>query len=118
MVVEAETNPWSSAERLAHSHLQRAGIKGWTANPPIRLRHGIRYPDIAVEDIKLAIEIDGRGHHDNPLAFERDRERRNDFVRDGWTVLEFTWKVISQQPEKFITDIADTIDRLRSVQRG
>jgi very-short-patch-repair endonuclease len=117
-VVEAGSNPWSSAERLAHRHLQRAGIKGWTANPPIHLRGGIRYPDIAVEDIKLAIEIDGRSHHDNSLAFERDRERRNEFVRDGWTVLQFTWKVISEQPEKFVTDIADTIDVLRSLQRG
>lgn len=118
VVAEAKTNPWSGAERLAHSHLRRAGITGWTANPPIRLRSGIRYPDIAVETIKLAVEIDGRNHHDNRLAFERDRQRRNDFIREGWTVLEFTWKVLTEQPEKFVAEIAETIARLRSLQRG
>ena len=115
---ETAASPWSAAERLAHGHLRAAGITGWVANPPIRLRCGVRYPDIAIEDIKLAIEIDGRQHHSDPQRFEQDRQRRNAFVKEGWTVLQFTWKVINEEPDKFIRDITETIDRLRSQLRN
>lgn len=113
-VAEVASNPWSPAERLAHRHLNDAGIAGWTANPPVRLRCGTRYPDIAFADIKLAIEIDGRQHHGGLDDFENDRTRHNDFVAAGWTVLHFTWRQLSEHPDRFVATVRATIDRLRA----
>ena len=113
-VAEVAGNPWSHGERLAHRHLKEAGIAGWVANPSVRLRDGVRYPDIAIEDIKLAIEIEGHEHHGTRQAFEYDRARDNQFVEAGWTVLHFTWKQITENPELMIATITATMGRLRS----
>src|SRR5664279_3714027 len=114
-VDEVATNPWSAAERLAHRHLRDAGITGWTANPPIRLRCGVRYPDIAFEDIKLAVEIDGREHHSGRRDFEMSRMRHNQFVEAGWTILQFTWKDVTENPGAMVAIIRSTADRLRAI---
>lgn len=113
-VEEVVKNPWSYGERLAHGHLMKAGITGWVANPPVRLRDGIRYPDVAFEDLKLAIEIDGHQHHGTREAFENDRARDNQFVEAGWTVLHFTWRQLTEHPERMIATINTTVDRLRA----
>jgi hypothetical protein len=113
-VNEVATNPWSFAERVAHHRLIQAGITGWVANPAVRLQCGIRHPDIAIEDIKLAIEINGRQHHTRDQDFERDHSRAAEFAMAGWTVLQFTWRQVSYEPEQFIGTVRATIDRLRA----
>ena len=94
-VAEVVDNPWSPSERLAHRVLREAGITGWRANPRIRLINSVRHPDIAFDDVRLALEIDGRRYHTDPGAFETDRVRHNEFVAAGWTVLHFTWKQLT-----------------------
>ncbi len=106
---DVATNPWGFSERLLHRQLLDAGITGWTANPPIRLRHGVRHPDVAFEDIRLAIEMDGRQFHGDARSFEADRERNNDFVEAGWTVLHFTWKQLTEDGAVVIATIQRTI---------
>jgi len=112
-VGDVAANPWGFSERVAHRRLREAGITGWTANPAVRLRGGIRHPDIAIEEIKLAIEIDGRKYHSDPVDFERDRLRHNEFVEAGWTVLQFTWKQLIETPDDFISTVKITMARLR-----
>lgn len=114
--LEVATNPWSYAERTAHRYLKEAGITDWMGNPPIRLRSGIRHPDIAVEDIKLAIELDGREHHTREGDFENDHSRHNDFVREGWTVLGFTANQVTAERAEFIASIREMIEQLRKKQ--
>jgi len=46
--------------------------------------------DLAFPEAKLAIEYDGRAVHERQDVFVRDRQRQNDLVRAGWTVLRFT----------------------------
>lgn len=46
--------------------------------------------DLAFPEVKLAIEDDGREVHERVDVFTRDRQRQNDLVRAGWTVLRFT----------------------------
>jgi len=113
-VNEVGTNPWSFAERVAHRRLIQAGISGWVANPAVRLPSGTRYPDIALEDIKLAIEINGREHHTREQDFERDYARSAEFAMAGWTVLQFTWRQVSSESELFTNTVRATIDRLRA----
>lgn len=46
--------------------------------------------DLAFPAWRLAVEYDGRAVHERPEVFARDRERQNELVRAGWTVLRFT----------------------------
>jgi very-short-patch-repair endonuclease len=112
-VAEVAGNPWSFCERQAHQLLRAAGITGWEGNQPIRLRCGLRHPDIAIEEFELVIELDGRAHHTRVGAFDKDHARHNDFVREGWTVLGFTAKQVADQPREFIDTILETIEVIR-----
>jgi len=106
-VLSARTRPWSAAERIAHDLLAEARIGGWVANQPITLDLWTFYVDIAFTDIKLAVEIDGYEVHSQRDVFESDRERQNDLVLDGWTVLRFTYRQLTQHPAHVI----DTVRR-------
>jgi hypothetical protein len=54
--------------------------------------------DMAWPSAKLAVELDGREHHDEPDALYRDRAKANAAMLDGWRVLRFTWFDITQRP--------------------
>lgn len=46
--------------------------------------------DLAFPELRIAVEYDGREVHERPDVFARDRQRQNELVRAGWTVLRFT----------------------------
>jgi hypothetical protein len=46
----------------------------------------------------VLVEIDSRLHHTAMLDFERDRERDNAFVAQGWRVLRFTYAMLVDTP--------------------
>jgi very-short-patch-repair endonuclease len=66
--------------------------------------------DAAYVDVKLAIELDGFSAHAGPSAFQRDRERQNELVALGWTVLRFTWADVTSTP-------ADVVATIREARR-
>ncbi len=75
------------------------------------------FPDIAFEDVKLAVEIDGRRFHDlssDAEAWERDHERELALVRAGWTVIRLTYRQLVEQPDKAVAVIREVLERLRS----
>ncbi len=45
--------------------------------------------DFAWPDIKLAVEIDGRGRHQTVVGVRNDCEKLNEALRLGWRVLRF-----------------------------
>lgn len=110
-------NPWSQPERAAHKLFREAGITGWTANQPVRVKDGRRFPDIAFDDIKLMVEIDGRAHHGTQQANEADFRRQNQFVRSGWTVLRFTPAELALNPDDVVAAVRETISYLRQNHR-
>lgn len=55
--------------------------------------------DLAYPTEQLVIECDGFATHGTRDAFERDRERQNLLVLDGWTMLRFTWQQICRNPD-------------------
>jgi very-short-patch-repair endonuclease len=61
--------------------------------------------DFAYPDARLLIEVDGRANHGTAQAFEDDPLRQNALVLAGWTVLRFTWKQVTQQPEYVVETI-------------
>jgi very-short-patch-repair endonuclease len=46
--------------------------------------------DLALPELRIAVEYDGRAVHEREDVFARDRQRQNDLVRAGWLVLRFT----------------------------
>lgn len=68
---------------------------------------GRRYRiDLGYEDLRIAIEIDGRVHNEGQ-RFDTDRIRQNALVLAGWLVLRFTHPVITSYP-------ATVADRVRA----
>ncbi len=61
--------------------------------------------DLAYRYATLAIEVDGRAHHSDAVAFRRDRERQNALVGAGWTVLRFTADDLHRRPEYVVATI-------------
>jgi very-short-patch-repair endonuclease len=105
MLLDSRDKPWSAAERLSHRLLRSHRLKGWTANLEIRVQGSKYYIDIAFREARLAIEIDGRLHEDDPSVFERDRYRQNALIREGWRVLRFTYRMLVDEPEYVIATI-------------
>jgi len=99
MLLDSRDKPWSAAERLAHRLLRAAGIKGWMANLEVTVDEAGYFIDIAFRGARLAVEIDGRLHEDDPDMFQSDRYRQNALVRTGWRVLRFTYDMLVNRPQ-------------------
>lgn len=113
MVRHAAAGTRSEAERLAATLLRRAGIGGWVGNDPIEDHSGlIGVGDLVFRKHKLVVELDGRAHHSSPAQFQRDRERQNRLVADGWTVLRFTWYDLTTRPHHVVATIQAMLARL------
>jgi very-short-patch-repair endonuclease len=67
--------------------------------PERQRRVGPHRIDFAYGDQRLLVEVDGRATHGTSEAFESDPVRQNALVLEGWTVLRFTWKHITQDAE-------------------
>ena len=88
-----------------HRLLRRAGITGWVANLSVVVG-GRRYElDIALPEIRLAIEIDGYAYHSGDEQFQRDRTRQNALIAAGWRILRFTWADINDRPDYVVAQI-------------
>lgn len=89
----------AASERRLHAILRRAGIRGWIPNHPVwHAGELVAVVDVALPDLRLAVEVDGLAHHTDSARFQRDRQRQNDLVALGWTVLRFTWADLTQRP--------------------
>ena len=122
LVDDSRDEPWSPAERLAHRILRAAGITGWSTNLRVSLpqgRHG--FIDIAFDHLGIAIEIDGHGHHghtENRAQFEQDRWKRSSIAADGWTVLQLTYRQLTEQLDWVLDVVSRTIQQRTWWARG
>jgi very-short-patch-repair endonuclease len=115
MLVDSRDQPWSAAERLSHRLLRAAHIHGWIANHRVVVRGNEYFIDIAFRRVRLAIEIDGRLHEDDPDVFENDRRRQNGLVMAGWRVLRFTYWMLVNEPEYVISTILTELANCRAL---
>lgn len=60
--------------------------------------------DLAYPTRKLAIELDGSVHLQRDV-WERDRPRQNQLELLGWTVLRFSWRTLTEQPDAIVREI-------------
>lgn len=66
---------------------------------------------IAVVDVlfpaqRLVLEVDGYAAHSAREAFERDRRRQNRLVAEGYIVLRFTWRDLTERPGDVVRQVA------------
>jgi hypothetical protein len=66
---------------------------------------------IGKDDKKYAIELDGFAFHKDRDTFNNDRDRSNNLVADGWQVIHFTYKDVTQQAEKCIRQLRQILMR-------
>jgi very-short-patch-repair endonuclease len=61
--------------------------------------------DFAYPDRRLAIEVDGYVWHFSPDHLQRDHARRNRLQAEGWRVLVYTWRDITQNPARVAAEV-------------
>ena len=67
--------------------------------PVVNLSRGAIVPDFRGAEQKLIVETDGWATHRTRLAFEQDRERDVELQLEGWRVLRFTWRQLTERPD-------------------
>lgn len=97
----------SRLERVGFRLLSEAGLPEPRLEYPIPWDPRRRF-DLAYPEFKLAVEWDSRRWHTQVDAFERDRARDRQAVRNGWRVLRCTWQDLTTRPG----DIVDTVRSL------
>jgi very-short-patch-repair endonuclease len=100
----------SVAERRLTDLLTRAGLNGWHANVPIVDHRGvIGIGDVVFEAERIVVEVDGWAYHVSPARFQHDRARQNRLVAAGWTVLRFTWRDLTDRPDRVIAALCEVV---------
>ena len=116
--------PWFAlADGAAESALETrlrllivdAGLPAPQSQWPVRNARGriVARLDLAWPDALVAVEADGRGPHDEPRALYRDRQRQNELVMMGWTILRFTWLDVTNRPAEAAAAIAAVLNHPR-----
>lgn len=54
---------------------------------------------------RVVVETDGRGFHDNPIAFERDRQRDRTLQLSGYRVVRFTHRQTEEEPQAITSSV-------------
>lgn len=67
--------------------------------------------DLAWPPPMVALELQSKKHHLNPAAFERDKRRLNACRLLGWNVLEYSWRMYVEHPEKLVADVLRALGR-------
>jgi very-short-patch-repair endonuclease len=70
----------------------------FTAQHRVRLGNRSVYLDLANDELRVAIELDGAEFHDSPTARERDRRRDVELAAHGWVVLRFSARRLREDP--------------------
>ncbi|MFT4283551.1 MAG: DUF559 domain-containing protein [Protaetiibacter sp.] len=94
----------SYPESVLRWHLVHAGV-------PFRIQQWI--DDMRVDFLigRLVIEVDGREHHDDPAAFERDRGRDARLGIRGHRVLRFSYAQVVYRPDEVLAAIGAALAR-------
>jgi very-short-patch-repair endonuclease len=79
----------SIIESVTRVRCRRLGLR---VRIQVRVAPGLRV-DLLVGE-KLVVEVDGREHHSDPAAFERDRVRDARLAALGYRVLHFSYRQV------------------------
>lgn len=96
MIDRADAGCESPGESLVLLALLRAGINGMTTQEEVHFNDHTYFIDIALPNLKIAIEFDGRIKYGDTLdevhdSIEAEQRRQRDLERAGWTVIRVRW---------------------------
>ena len=104
----------SHAEVLVFDALRRRGVAGLVRQHPIRLPDGITvHPDIAIPDLRWAIEIDHVTWHGGRLDAQRDKQRDRALRRIDWAVERVTDDEVDHDLARVIDELVELYQRRR-----
>jgi hypothetical protein len=94
--------PDSPSESDLGRLLVRHGLPVPVLHHVVTVSSGLEYElDWSYPDLRIAFELDGYGVHLRSRdAFEHDRHRRNELEIDGWTILNFTRRMVAHDPSR------------------
>jgi very-short-patch-repair endonuclease len=97
--------PASELERIFIRIVDRFGLLR-----PDRQRVAGKYRiDFVYELPRVMIEVDGFKGHRSKRAFQRDRERQNRLVLEGWMPLRFTWADVTSRPDEVVAIVQEAL---------
>lgn len=62
--------------------------------------------DFAWPDQKMILEMDGYRYHSGHSQWQKDRRRRNELTRLGWTMLHGTWADLEDDPQTLLKHVS------------
>lgn len=95
----------SEGEREFLRLVDRAGIP----RPRTNARVAGFEVDALWPDQRLVVEVDGYAFHRGRRAFERDRHKSATLATSGFRVLRFTWRQITETPERVAAHVATAL---------
>ncbi len=98
----------SALERRGRALLETAGLPRPTSEFAMPWAPRRRFDD-AYPDHMVAIEWDSRRYHMRMDAFEADRRRDRMATIQGWKVLRFTWKDVTETPEVVVAAVSSLL---------
>ena len=111
---DASAAPTESAlEALAEDILRGVELPPVVRQAPIPWAPESGRIDLLIPEWRLIIELDGRRWHARTEAFESDRRRDNSAVAAGYSVLRFTWRMLTAEPDRCVSLILEAGDRVR-----
>jgi hypothetical protein len=99
----------SGPELELYSLLTTCGLPSPQTQYKIRFQQNDYRVDLAYPNERVAIEYDGFVPHSQKSQFERDRQRQNAFVLNGWTVLRFTAVDLRDRPYGIVREVRDAL---------
>lgn len=115
---DSRDEPWSEAERAFHRLVREATLPWrYATNLRVRLAEGSYVLDVALPELRLAFEVDGREHHGTGVAFVADRRRDVHLSLAGWAVHRFAAVTVTDEPA-FVTDAVRRLARSRAAALG
>lgn len=97
---------WSLLEAIVLILVEDGNIRRPDLNQPTE---GVR-PDFRWKSEGILVEVDGYEFHRGREAFEKDALRANRLRAEGWTVLRFTWRMVTERPDEVAQMIRKTLD--------
>lgn len=83
--------------------------KGQIPAPEINRKTHAYRPDFRWRSQGVLVEADGYEFHRGREAFENDVLRANRLRAEGWTVLRFTWRMVTERPSEVAAMIRQTL---------
>lgn len=100
------SNPFESKLRsICIEH----GLSTTTTQFKVELSRSNAYIDVCDPQLKVALEAEGFEHHGHRKALHADCGRGDELVRQGWTLLRFSWEHVMFNELWVAEVIADTL---------